>query len=174
MTAAAAGASMHIQAPGRTADLMKEYGIVRHDGELLDRYGTTTRPLRVWKAARCELTAGSCKCLVELEVPAGTVVHLPDFYWSACPSCWPKARAEVARVLRIECLRGLHGSEAGWGGVQSATSAFDPTFRYELSKTVSPRGAPFDRSAQNDTSCKPGIHFFFDRSIAAAWADAPD
>lgn len=92
-------------------------------------------------------------CIVTLSIPANTRVRLSTNDSGKC-------RAERAKVLRIETLGGLEVV-----GV-SAYSGHDTNFRYRVGRTVRPT-RPF---STKDEECASGIHFFFTKALARAWA----
>lgn len=92
-------------------------------------------------------------CIVVLTLPANTRVRLSD-------NATGKCRASAAKVIRLETLA---------GAVITGTSAYaghDNSFKYHPGKIVRPRRA----FATSNTECASGIHFFFKRTEAVAWA----
>lgn len=92
-------------------------------------------------------------CIVVLQIPANTRVRLSTNSSGKC-------RAERAKVLRIETLGGTPVL-----GV-SAYAGHDNDFRYRVGRTVRPT-KPFN---VQDVECASGIHFFFTKALARAWA----
>lgn len=142
---------------------------------VLSRYGTVVRDLAAWKSAAAWSTDGDY-CIVELTIPVGSRVHLPESLWNAhyvavpdaYGNCFDKYRSDQAFVVRIDCVAGGRSRPFPY-----ASSFHDPRFFYYPRETVRPRGRPFYASApKGDTTCAEGIHWFLSRDEAERWARA--